>query len=140
MQHVESHDLLKFGLIPELIGRLPVITPLRSLSREDMITILTEPKNALTKQYRALMKLDHVELEFDRSALEAVADKAIALDIGARGLRSVLENVMTDIMFAVPSEERVEKVIITGECVRGEASPELVCRKAVPVGSGPDHT
>jgi len=128
MQHVQSHDLLKFGIIPELIGRLPVITPLRSLSRDDLVKILTEPKNALTKQYKALMALDHVELEFEQGALEAAAEKAIDMQIGARGLRSVLENVMTVIMYQVPSEERIEKVVITRECVAEGAQPRILYR------------
>ncbi len=129
MQHVQSHDLLKFGIIPELIGRLPVITPLRSLSRDDLVKILTEPKNALTKQYKALMALDHVELEFEQGALEAAAEKAIEMQIGARGLRSVLENVMTVIMYQVPSEERIEKVVITRECVAEGAQPKILYRQ-----------
>ena len=128
MKHVQPHDLLKFGIIPELIGRLPVVTPLRSLNREDLVRILTEPKNALTKQYKAMMAMDRVTLEFEPEALEAVADKAIELGIGARGLRSVLENVMTGIMYAVPSDNRVEKVVITRACIADGAQPQVFRR------------
>ncbi len=126
MQHVQSHDLLKFGIIPELIGRLPVITPLNSLNRDDLVRILTEPKNAMTRQYKAMFKYDGVELEFEQDALEAVADKAIAMEIGARGLRSVLEGVMTELMFKTPSDETIERIIITGDAVRGTAEPVIV--------------
>ena len=97
---VQQHDLLQFGIIPELIGRLPVVASLDSLSRDDLVRILTEPKNAMTKQYRSLMAMDNVELEYQDEALEAIADKAIAMKIGARGLRSVMEGVMTDVMYS----------------------------------------
>lgn len=122
----QQHDLLKFGIIPELIGRLPVIAPLTSLKREDLVRILTEPKNAMTKQYQALMGYDNVELQYAPSALEAIADKAIEMKIGARGLRSVMENIMTDIMFNAPSEEDIEKIIITADCVQNNTSPEVI--------------
>ena len=124
--HVQQQDLLKFGIIPELIGRMPVLTSLRSLSRSDLISILTEPKNALTKQYRAMLSYDNVELEFTEDALGAIADKAIAMEIGARGLRSVMESVMMDIMFTVPSDKNIQKVIVTKECVEGDAQPEII--------------
>ncbi len=133
MKHVQPHDLLKYGIIPELIGRLPVITPLRSLNREDLVKILTEPKNALTKQYKAMMAMDRVALEFEPEALEAAADKAIALGIGARGLRSVLENVMTGIMYAVPSDSRVEKIVITRACISDGAQPQIFRRSGAAV-------
>jgi ATP-dependent Clp protease ATP-binding subunit ClpX len=126
LQHVQQHDLLRFGIIPELIGRLPVITPLSSLGRDDLIRILSEPKNALTKQYKALMALDNVELEFGEGALGAVADKAIEMQIGARGLRSVMEGVMTDVMYAVPSDSSIRKVIITPDCVKNGTGPEII--------------
>lgn len=122
----QQHDLLKFGIIPELIGRLPVIAPLTSLKREDLVRILTEPKNAMTKQYQALMSYDNVELEYDKEALESIADKAIEMKIGARGLRSVMEGIMTDIMFSVPSEDDIEKIIITADCVKNNTSPEVI--------------
>ncbi len=128
MQHVQSHDLLKYGIIPELIGRMPVITTLQSLQREDLVRILTEPKNALTKQYKVLMGYDKVTLEFEPEALEAIADKAIEIAIGARGLRSIMESIMTDIMFNVPSDDRIEKVIITKDCVENAASPMIKYR------------
>ena len=126
LAQAQQHDLLKFGIIPELIGRLPVIAPLTSLKREDLVRILTEPKNAMTKQYKALMSYDGVDLEYNTDALEAIADKAIEMKIGARGLRSVLEGIMTDIMFSVPSEKDVEKVIITADCVNNNTSPEVI--------------
>ena len=126
LAQAQQHDLLKFGIIPELIGRLPVIAPLTSLKREDLVRILTEPKNAMTKQYKALMSYDGVDLEYNADALEAIADKAIEMKIGARGLRSVMEGIMTDIMFSVPSERDVEKVIITADCVNNNTSPEVI--------------
>ena len=126
LSHVQQHDVLKFGIIPELVGRLPVVTPLSSLDRDALVRILTEPKNAITKQYTLLMKLDGVELVFEEEALGLIADKAIEMQIGARGLRSVMEGIMTDMMFRVPSENDIEKVIITAECVRGESEPQLV--------------
>ena len=126
LQQVQPHDILKYGLIPELVGRLPVITPLRSLTREDMIRILTEPKNSLTKQYQALLAMDHVDLSFTKEALEAIADKTMAMDLGARGLRSIMENLMRDIMFQIPSDETITGVEITAACVRGESQPRLL--------------
>ncbi len=126
MQHVQQHDLLRFGIIPELIGRIPVITPLTSLRKEDLIRILTEPKNAITKQYKALLALDDVELVFEDEALGAIADKAIEMEIGARGLRSVMEGVMTDVMYAVPSDSSIKEVIITADCVKNGTAPEII--------------
>ena len=123
LSQVQQHDLLKFGIIPELIGRLPVVASLDSLSRDDLVRILTEPKNAMTKQYQALMRYDGVELSFEPEALEAVADKAIERKIGARGLRSVMESVMTDVMYSVPSDPTVKKVTITADCIRKDESP-----------------
>ena len=123
---VQQHDLLKFGIIPELIGRLPVVASLDSLKRDDLVRILTEPKNFMAKQYKALMDYDGVELEFAPGALEAVADKAIEMKIGARGLRSVMENVMTDVMYTVPSDSTVSKVVITADCVKNGTAPEII--------------
>ncbi len=123
LAQVQQHDLLKFGIIPELIGRLPVVASLDSLSRDDLVRILTEPKNAMTKQYEALMRMDGVELVFEPAALEAAADRAIERKIGARGLRSVMESVMTDVMYTVPSDPDVKKVTITADCVNGGKSP-----------------
>ncbi len=127
---VQQHDLLKFGIIPELIGRLPVVASLDSLKREDLVRILKEPKNAMTRQYQALLRYDGVELEFEPDALEAVADKAIAKKIGARGLRSVMEGVMTELMYTIPSDPTVSKVIITAACVNGEEEPTVVHKQA----------
>ena len=129
MENVNQHDLLKFGIIPELIGRMPVLTSLNSLSREDLIRILTEPKNAMTKQYQALLGYDDVELEFESDALAAIADKAIDMEIGARGLCSVMEKIMTDVMFSVPSDPTIERVVITAACVAGEESPRVTHRE-----------
>ena len=126
MKEVQPHDLLKFGIIPELVGRLPIIAPLDSLTREDLVRILTEPKNALLKQYEQMFSYDKVELTFEQEALEAVADKAIERNIGARGLRAVMEGILTDIMFDIPSDPLVEKVVITPACVRGECGPTFV--------------
>ena len=124
--HVQQQDLQKFGIIPELIGRMPVLTSLRSLTREDLISILTEPKNALTKQYQAMLSYDNVELEFSDEALAAIADQAVAMEIGARGLRSVMEHVMQEIMFTVPSDKTIRKVIITKECVEHDEQPTII--------------
>ncbi len=129
LSHVQSHDLLKFGIIPELIGRLPVITTLDSLDRADLIRILTEPKNALVKQYQALLAYDDVKLEFDPLALEAIADKAIDMDIGARGLRSIMEELMTSVMFEVPSDRSIETVIITADSVKNGSRPVIYRRR-----------
>ena len=119
LAQVQPHDLLKFGIIPELVGRLPVITCLESLKKEDLIRILVEPKNALTKQYEKLLEMDKVELEIQPEALEAAAQKAIERQIGARGLRAVMEKAMTKIMFQIPSDLTIRKVIITPECING---------------------
>ena len=129
MKNVQQHDLLKFGIIPQMIGRMPVITALASLSREDMVRILKEPKNALTKQYQALMQFDDVELEFEDEALGKIADKAIAMEIGARGLRSVMEGVMTDLMYSVPSDPTISKITITAACVDGTEPPRIEHRE-----------
>ena len=126
MSQVQSHDLLKFGIIPELIGRLPVLTSLNSLKRDDLVRILTEPKNAMTKQYQALFNLEGVELVFEDEALGAIADKAIEMKIGARGLRSVMEKIMTDIMYTVPSDPTITKVVVTADCVRNSTEPLVI--------------
>ena len=128
---VQPHDLLKFGIIPELVGRLPVITALQELKKEDLVRILVEPKNALTKQYIQLFAMDNVVLEFMPEALEAVAEKAIERQIGARGLRAVMEQMMTKIMFAIPSDLSIRKVVITPECVDG-AMPKITRNKNNP--------
>ena len=123
---IQPQDLLKFGIIPELVGRLPVITTLQSLDRDQMIQILTEPKNALVKQYQKLMDYDQVELDFSQDALAAVADRAVERGIGARGLRAVLEEVMTKVMYDVPSDPTIVKATITQGCVRAGELPEIV--------------
>ena len=125
MKNVQQHDLLKFGIIPELVGRLPVIASLNALKREDLVRILTEPKNALVKQYKKLMEYDEVELEFQPEALEAIADKAIERNIGARGLRAVMEGILTPMMYDIPSDPTVVKAVITKDCVEGRSGPEL---------------
>ena len=122
---VQPHDLLKFGIIPELVGRLPVITTLQDLKKEDLVRILVEPKNALTKQYQQLLAMDNVTLEIQPKALDAIAQKAIDRQIGARGLRAVMEQTMTKIMFAIPSDLSIRKVVITPECVNG-GEPKIV--------------
>ena len=125
LAQVESDDLLKFGIIPELVGRMPVITCLQNLSKEDLMRILVEPKNALSRQYKKLFELDHVELEIQNEALELIAQKAIDRQIGARGLRASMEQIMTRIMFRIPSDLTIRKVIITPECVMG-GEPDVI--------------
>ena len=122
---VQPHDLLKFGIIPELVGRLPVITALQELKEEDLVRILVEPKNALSKQYHALLAMDNVELEITPEALTAIAKKAVERQIGARGLRAVMEQLMTKIMFEIPSDLSIHRVVITPDCVDG-AAPDIL--------------
>lgn len=126
LKEVQPHDLLKFGIIPELVGRLPVIAALDGLTREDLVQILTQPKNALVKQYQKLFSYDNVQLFFTENALEAVADKAIERNIGARGLRAVMEGILTKVMFDIPSDPSIRRVTITADCVTGKAEPEVV--------------
>ena len=128
---VQSHDLLKFGIIPELIGRLPVIATLQELKKEDLVKILVEPKNALTKQYQQLLAMDNVELEILPETLDAVAEKAIAQKIGARGLRAVMEQMMMKIMYVIPSDYSIRKVIVTPQCIDG-GQPKLIRNKDKP--------
>lgn len=123
LEELQPHDLLKFGLIPELIGRLPVITTLRALDRDQLVEILTTPKNALVKQYQKLLEYDHVKLEFEQEALEAAADKALERGIGARGLRAVLEDTMTKLMYEAPSDPTISKIIITADSVIQHKQP-----------------
>lgn len=125
MQEIISEDIQKFGLIPEFIGRLPVVAALEKLTADDLVRILTEPRNALVKQYQSLMSYDGVELEFDDDALQAIANKAIERRTGARGLRSIIEETMMDVMFEVPSQEDVTKVRITKATVDGTEKPIL---------------
>ena len=125
LKQVQPHDLIKFGIIPELVGRLPVITTLNALDKGQLVRILTEPKNALVKQYQKLLEYDMVELDFDTQALEAAADRAIERGIGARGLRAVLEEVMTPLMYEVPSDPTITRVTITAESVKEHVSPAV---------------
>ncbi|MDT7943666.1 MAG: ATP-dependent Clp protease ATP-binding subunit ClpX [Dehalococcoidia bacterium] len=128
LRHVTPDDLLQFGLIPEFVGRLPVIVPLHSLDKEALVRVLTEPKNALIKQYQQIMALDGVELVFTPDALEAAAEEALRLKTGARGLRTVLENCMLDVMYEVPSRRDVAKCIVDAEVIRGRRHPILIGR------------
>lgn len=125
MQEIISEDIQKFGLIPEFIGRLPVVAALEQLTADDLVRILTEPRNALVKQYQTLLSYDGVELEFDKDALQAIANKAIERKTGARGLRSIIEETMMDVMFEIPSQEEVTKVRITKAAVEGKDKPIL---------------
>ena len=119
LSQVEPHDLLKFGIIPELVGRMPMITCLQSLQKEDLVRILVEPKNALVRQYGKLLELDGVEMEITDEALQVIAQKAIDREIGARGLRAIMEKIMVKLMYQIPSDLAIRKVIITPECVEG---------------------
>jgi len=123
---IESEDLLKFGLIPEFIGRFPILGALSPLEVEHLVRILTEPKNALIKQYKKIFSLDKVELVFEEDAILAIAEKAIEKKTGARGLRSIIESIITDIMFEIPSNENIEKCVITREVILKEKAPEII--------------
>ena len=126
---VMPEDLIKFGLIPEFIGRLPVLASVTNLDKESLVTILSEPKNALVKQYSRLFEMDNVELEFSKDALEAIADQAILRGTGARGLRAILEEVLNPVMFDIPSRDDVAKVVVTSETVNDNVLPTIVPRK-----------
>ena len=119
-------DLLKFGLIPEFVGRLPIIATLHELDKEALIKIFTEPKNAIMKQYKKLFEMDNVELVFEEKALEAIVEKAIERNTGARGLRSIVEEIMRDIMYEIPSNDKIEKCIITEETVKNLKEPKII--------------
>ncbi len=123
MSQVEPDDLIHYGLIPELIGRLPVITSLNSLDKKTMLSILTEPKNAITKQYQKLFRMEGVDLEFSDEALESVVEQALSRKTGARALRSILENIMLDIMYKIPSKENISNCIITNEVITEKKEP-----------------
>ncbi len=129
--HILPDDLLKFGLIPEFIGRFPIIGALNPLEVEDLVRILTEPKNALTKQYKKIFQMDNVSLEFDEGAISAIAEKAVERKTGARGLRSIIEAIMTDVMFEIPSTDNIEKCIITREVIEHNERPTLVFKNDV---------
>ena len=139
LAQIEPHDLMKYGLIPELIGRLPAVVSLDTLDEKALVRILQEPKNALVKQYQTLLAMDGVMLEFAPDALEEVAKTALARKTGARGLRGVLENVMTDIMFQIPSDISINRVVITRETVTGEGKPLIEHGEhvALPAGTTP---
>ncbi|MGM9639420.1 MAG: ATP-dependent protease ATP-binding subunit ClpX [Butyricicoccaceae bacterium] len=126
LRQVEHHDVLKFGIIPELVGRLPILVTLDSLDEQALLDILVKPKNALTKQYQHLFRLDNVDLEFEEEALKAIAAKTIERNTGARGLRSVMEGLLTQLMFDVPSDPSIRKVIITKAAVDGTGAPTLI--------------
>ncbi len=125
LKQLVPQDLIKFGLIPELVGRMPVVTTLDTLDEDALVRILSEPKNALVKQYQQLFSLDNVELEFTPDALHAVAEKTLGLNTGARGLRAVMEGLLTGLMFEVPSDHTIAKITITKACVEGKGKPEL---------------
>lgn len=126
LQDIMPGDLLKFGLIPEFVGRLPVVVTLESLDKDALINILTKPKNALVKQYKKLFEIDNVQLNFTDEALETIANEAIKRKTGARGLRSIVEETMTEIMFDIPSDESIEKVIINQDCITEKKNPEVI--------------
>jgi ATP-dependent Clp protease ATP-binding subunit ClpX len=128
-QHIETEDLVKYGLIPELIGRLPIITSLEDLSEDQLVQVLIEPKNALAKQYIQLFKFNNVELEFEQEALVAIAQKAITRKTGARGLRTILENHLLDLMYEIPSRTDIAKALITKDCIVNQADPILSYRE-----------
>ena len=125
-EEILPQDLLKYGLIPEFVGRLPIITTLKELDREALVKIILEPKNSLVKQYKKLLKFDNVELEFEKEALDSIVEKAIERKTGARGLRSIIEDIMRDIMFEIPSNPKIEKCIITKNTVEKGESPKLI--------------
>ncbi len=126
IKDIQPDDLIKYGLIPEFVGRIPVVVGLNALDEEALVSILTKPKNALVKQYAKMMQLDGVNLSFDDEALKTVARKAIALKTGARGLRSILENVMLDVMYDLPDHDNVDEVHITDEVIKGESKPQIL--------------
>jgi ATP-dependent Clp protease ATP-binding subunit ClpX len=128
-QHAEPEDLLKYGFIPELTGRFPVIAPLNGLDHEAMMLVLTQPKNALVKQYRKLFAMEGVDLAFDNEALDAIIDRALARGTGARGLRSIMESALMDLMYDLPDNKRLEKVVITRAMVEKKGGPILIHRE-----------
>ncbi len=131
LQKLLPQDLLKFGLIPEFVGRVPVSVTLSNLTEDALVEILTKPKNALVKQYQSLFTLDGVELEFEEEALKAIAGKSVKRKTGARGLRAIIEEMMTDIMFEIPSNDKIEKCVITKETVLDKAEPEVILNENI---------
>ncbi|MBO7336786.1 MAG: pyridoxal-phosphate dependent enzyme [Lachnospiraceae bacterium] len=130
LSRVKTEDLREFGMIPEFLGRLPVVFALKPLSREDMINILTEPHNAIIKQYKKLLAMDEVNLEFEREALEALADRAMERDIGARALRAIIEEIMLDIMYEIPKDDTIGSVVITKDYVSNNGAPRIILRNS----------
>lgn len=133
LKHVLPQDFVKFGMIPEIIGRVPVVVSLDALDKETLMRILQEPKNSIIKQYKKLFELDGVDLEFDKEAIEAVAEKSLARKTGARGLRAILEKSMMDLMYTIPSDETIESCVVTRETIEGKGAPKLSRRESLPV-------
>lgn len=133
LKHVLPQDFVKFGMIPEIIGRVPVVVSLDALDKETLVRILQEPKNSIIKQYKKLFELDGVDLEFDKEAIEAVAEKSLARKTGARGLRAILEKSMMDLMYTIPSDETIESCVVTRETIEGKGAPKLSRRESLPV-------
>ena len=131
LSQVEQYDLVKYGLMPELIGRLPILVTLNPLLEEDLVRILTEPKNAIVKQYKELLSMDGVEFEFEDLALKKIAELAIKRGTGARGLRSIIEKSMQRIMFDVPDMKDVEKVVVTKQCIEGKTNALVIGKKQI---------
>jgi ATP-dependent Clp protease ATP-binding subunit ClpX len=129
LAHAESHDLVKYGLVPELVGRLPILVSLDDLDIDDLVKVLTQPKNALVRQYQYLFELENVDLEFSKGALEAVAEKSKAAGSGARGLRSVLEGILLEPMYDLPDLENVSKLVISPEVVKGNTEPRIIKKR-----------
>ena len=143
LKEIEQHDVIKYGLIPELVGRLPVIVGMSQLDETSLVRILKEPKNSIVKQYTHLFALEGVELEFDDEALGAIAAEAVKKNIGARGLRSIMERVMIDLMYKIPSDEGIVKVRITRECVTGKGEPvitRIAGKRVMPAAYLPEST
>ena len=130
LRSVQPQDLVKFGIIPEFVGRVPVVVTLDALDEDNLIQILTEPKSAIVKQYQKLLSLDDVELEFSAEALREIAHEAMVRETGARGLRAIIENVMTDIMYEIPSDDAIEKCIVTKDTVINGSEPDIIKREA----------
>ncbi len=130
LREVQPQDLIKYGLIPEFVGRVPVTVSLNALDRAALVSILTEPKDALIKQYEKLFEMDGIKLVFEKEAVEAIADKAIELDTGARGLRTIIENAMMDLMYSAPDQKDIERVTVTADVIKNKAQPLIIRKKA----------
>ena len=138
LSRVTVEDLRKFGMVPEFLGRLPIIFTLQGLTRDMLVQILEEPKNAILKQYRKLLAMDEVKLDFDKGALEAIADQAMKKDTGARALRAILEEYMLDIMYEIPKDDSIGEVVITREYIEHTGGPKIILRGQEPylLGAG----